>query len=934
MLCPKCNFDNTKDSSYCKKCGTRIRFEEDATSAASTVGTLTSSPGALAPGYTFAGRYQVFEEIGQGGMGRVYRVLDKEIDEKIVLKILNPEIAGDSKTIERFRNELKTARQISHKNVCRMYHFGKDEGVDYIAMEYVRGEDLKSMIKMMGRLSPGQAVSIARQVCAGLAEAHRLGVIHRDLKPQNIMIDRDGHVKIMDFGIARALKTEGITGAGMLIGTAEYMSPEQAEGKEVDERSDIYGLGTILYEILTGRVPFEGKSPLSVALKHKTEIPQDPKKINPQIPDDLSRLILRCLAKEPGRRYQSAEELFRELGEISKHIPDAEKYIPKRKPGTPTVTMTISRKKWQTIGVFALVALVVAIVVLYLGRGKPAPPSGGKRLVILPFENLGAPEDEYFADAITDEITARLANIGQLEVIGRASAINYKKTGKSVQQIGAELGVDHILSGTIRWQRQPGGVNKVRVTPALTKASDGRMVWASVYDEEISEVFEVQSQIAKRVAEALNIALLEPAQKALEAKPTSNTEAYDYYLRGHDYYNRGAGTRNNLTISIEMFERAVELDPGFVHAYAGLARSHAMMYWYHFDHTPARVAKANEAVGKALQLDPELPETHFALGVYYYYCHLEYDRALEQLNLAREKQPKNSNILETIGYIKRRQGKMDETVAILKNALEINPRSLEIMYNLADTSYLLRNYVEAESMYRRGISFNPDYVRIYLGSSGGMANLYFGWRGDTIKVRELLEEVSRKALSSDDQDIFHYYSALANIFDRNLPQALHYLSLMSAEAMDNQFYFISKARLYAQVYGLMDDKSKERDYYSSDKSDLERRIEERPDDPRFHSALAIACAGLGLKEKAVQEAITGTELLPVSKEFWRGIFRVKDLAQVYVMVGEYDKAFDQIEYLLSIPGELSVPLLNLDPVWVPLRSLPRFQELSARYGTS
>jgi TolB-like protein len=931
MLCPKCHFDNADDSSYCKKCGTRIIPVEGATSAATLAGTLTSSPGALLPGYTFAGRYQIFEEIGQGGMGRVYRVLDKEIDEKVVLKILNPEIAGDSKTIERFRNELKTARQISHKNVCRMYHFGRDEGVDYITMEYVRGEDLKSMLKMMGRLSPGQAVSIARQVCSGLAEAHRRGVVHRDLKPQNIMIDRDGHVKIMDFGIARTLRAEGITGPGMMIGTAEYMSPEQVEGKEVDERSDIYGLGIILYEILTGKVPFEGDSPLIVALKHKTEVPPDPKKINPQIPDDLNRLILRCLAKEPGRRYQSAEELFRELGEISKHLPDAEKFIPKRKPGTPTVTMTISPKKWQTIAVLALVILTATIVVLYLRRGGPAPAAGARRLVILPFENLGAPEDEYFADAITDEITARLANIGPLEVIGRASAINYKNTGKSVQQIGEELGVDHILSGTIRWQRQPGGVNKVRVTPALTKASDGRMVWADVYDEEISEVFDVQSQIAKRVAEALNIALLEPAQRALEAKPTSNTEAYDYYLRGHDYYNRGAGTKNNLTISIEMFEKAVALDPGFVHAYAGLARSHAMMYWYHFDHTPVRVAKASEAVGKALQLGPDLPETHFALGVYYYYCHLQYDRALKELDLAREKQPKNSNILETIGYIKRRQGKLDETVAILKNALEINPRSLEIMYNLADTIYLLRNYAEAESMYRRGISFNPDYIRIYLGSAGGMANLYFGWRGDTIKVRELLQEVSTKALSSDDQDVFHYYSALVNIFDGKLPEALHCLSLMSADAIDNQFYFISKDRLYAQVYGLMNDQSKERDYYRSDMSDLEKRIKERPDDPRFHSALAIACAGLGLKERAVQEAIMGTELLLVSKEFWRGSFRVKDLAQVYVMVGEYDKALDQIEFLLSTPGELSVPLLNLDPVWAPLRSLPRFRQLSARY---
>jgi serine/threonine protein kinase/Tfp pilus assembly protein PilF len=934
MLCPKCHFDNTEDSSYCKKCGTRIHSEEGTASAATLTGTLPSSSGVLAPGSTFAGRYQVFEEIGKGGMGRVYRVLDKEIDEKIALKILNPEIAADTQTIERFRNELKTARQISHKNVCRMYHFGKDEGVDYITMEYVRGEDLKSMIRMMGRLSPGQAVSIARQVGEGLAEAHRLGVVHRDLKPQNIMIDRDGHVKIMDFGIARTIKTEGITGPGMMVGTPEYMSPEQAEGKDVDERSDIYGLGIILFEMLTGKVPFEADSPLGIALKQKTEMPPDPRKINPQIPENLGRLILRCLAKEKGRRYQNAQELVHDLGEISKNIPDAKKYVPQRKPRTATLTMTISQKKWRTIAVTVLVTLAAIIAVLYLRPGRPAPAAGGKRLAVLPFENLGPPEDEYFADAITDEITARLGNIAQLGVIGRASAINYKKTNKNVHQIGEELGVDYILSGTIRWQRQPGSVNKVRVTPALIKASDGRQVWAAVYDEEMAEVLGVQSQIAKRVAESLNIALLEPAQKALEAKPTNNPEAYDYYLRGHDYFNRGAGTESNLTISIEMFERAIALDPRFVHAYGGLARGHAMMYWYHFDRTPARVAKAKEAMDKAIELGPDLPETHFALGVYYYYCHLEYDKALEQLNLAREKQPKNSEILETIGYIKRRQGKMNETVTILTDALEINPRSLEIMYNLADTYYLLRRYVEAESMYRRGISFNPDYVRLYLGSSGGMANLYFSWRGDTVKDRELLEEISKKSLSSGDQIIFNYYNAIVNIFDGKLDQALQYLSLMSAEALDNQFYFVSKARLYAQVYGLKKDKAKEREYYSLDRVDLEKRIRERPDDPRFHSALAIACAGLGLKEKAVEEAKIGMQLLPVSKEFWRGTFRVKDLAQVYVMVGEYDKAFDQIEYLLSIPGELSVPLLKLDPVWAPLRSLPRFQELSVKYKTS
>lgn len=332
MECPRCGYDNPSASSFCNKCGTQITSIEKV--SAPETKTIQIPIKELTPGSPFAKRYQIIEELGKGGMGRVYKVLDKEIGEKVALKLLNPEIAAESKTIERFRNELKTARQISHKNVCRMYHLSKEEGAPYITMEYLRGEDLKSMIRMMGRLSPGQAVSIAKQVCEGLSEAYRLGIVHRDLKPQNIMIDRNGDVKIMDFGIARSLQAKGMTGEGVMIGTPEYMSPEQVEGKDADERADIYALGIVLFEMLTGRVPFEGETPLSVALKHKTEAPPDPRKINSQVPDDLARLILRCLEKEKGKRYQSTQELLGEFTKIEKGIPTEEKVLPRRKPLT------------------------------------------------------------------------------------------------------------------------------------------------------------------------------------------------------------------------------------------------------------------------------------------------------------------------------------------------------------------------------------------------------------------------------------------------------------------------------------------------------------------------------------------------------------------------------------------------------------------------
>jgi tetratricopeptide (TPR) repeat protein len=308
-------------------------------------------------------------------------------------------------------------------------------------------------------------------------------------------------------------------------------------------------------------------------------------------------------------------------------------------------------------------------------------------------------------------------------------------------------------------------------------------------------------------------------------------------------------------------------------------------------------------------------------------CQLDYERALEQLFFALEKQPKNSDVLEYIAYVKRRQGKLDENIVYLKRALQLNPRSVNTTRNLGDTYFLLRNYIEGERCFRLAISFSPDYISPYITPSASVAFLDLSWEGNTRKAREVLEEASRRISSPDDQNDAHFLGSLLDIYDKNLPNALKHVSSMPMEASDNQFRFVPKSQLHAQIYGLMGEKQKEQEYYQSARLFLENKIKEQPDDSRFYSALGIACAGLGLKDKAIQEATRATKILPVSKEFWRGTLRVKDLAEVYVMVGEYDKAFDQIEYLLSIPGELSIPLLRLDPVWAPLRSLPRFQKL-------
>ena len=325
MKCPKCHFENPEDTDFCGKCAASLHPSKEILS--SRTKTLRRSVQELPMGSLFAGRYQIIEEIGKGGMGRVYKVFDKKIKEMIALKLLNPEIRLNEKTIERFHNELKFARKISHKNICRLYHLSEENEIHYITMEYVDGEDLKSTIRRVGQLTIGKAVSIAKQMCEGMIEAHRLGVIHRDLKSQNIMIDRDGNTLIMDFGIARSLSGKGMTEAGMIIGTPDYMSPEQVDGKEIDQRSDIYSMGTILYEMLTGQVPFEGETALNVAFKHKTEPTPDPRRLNARVPEDLSWLVFKCMKKDKEKRYQSAEEILADLSKIEKDIPIAERII-------------------------------------------------------------------------------------------------------------------------------------------------------------------------------------------------------------------------------------------------------------------------------------------------------------------------------------------------------------------------------------------------------------------------------------------------------------------------------------------------------------------------------------------------------------------------------------------------------------------------------
>jgi len=417
--CPKCNTKNSSLSKYCNECATPLPDVEKIREPLTK--TMDSSLMDITRGSTFSNRYEVIEELGKGGMGKVFRVYDKEIKEEIALKIIMPEIAADKKAIERFRNELKLSRKIAHKNVCRMYDLRKVEGKYFFTMEYVSGENLKSFIRRSKQLTLETTISFAKQMCEGLAQAHKLGIVHRDLKPSNIMIDREGHVRIMDFGIAQSHSTKRITGTRMMVGTPEYMSPEQAEAKEVDNRSDIYSLGVLLYEIVSGQLPFDGETPISVILKHREEIPQDPKEIRTQTPKSMSLLILKCLEKDREKRYQNMDELFADLEKIEKGLPVTASAKPKKIPVSHreiTVSFKMRKLLFPALVVVGIVIVGIVLLLVFPKKDPAVVLSSKPCLGVLYFENLSGDEAlDHFRVALPELLITGLSKSQYLRTL-------------------------------------------------------------------------------------------------------------------------------------------------------------------------------------------------------------------------------------------------------------------------------------------------------------------------------------------------------------------------------------------------------------------------------------------------------------------------------------------------------------------------------------
>ncbi|MGA2587479.1 MAG: protein kinase [Candidatus Aminicenantales bacterium] len=578
MKCPKCQAENSETKQFCGDCGTPLPSSK--VIRPEVTETIQTPIKELTTGSTFASRYQIIEELGKGGMGRVYKVQDTDIKEKVALKLLRPEITLDKETIERFSNELKLARRISHRNVCRMFDLGRAEGTTFITMEFVPGEDLKSFIHRSKHLSIGTAISIAKQVCEGLEEAHRLGVVHRDLKPGNIMIDKDGDAKIMDFGIARSLSGRGITGAGVLIGTPEYMSPEQVEGKDIDQRSDIYSLGVILYEMVTGRLPFAGDTPLSVAHKQKYDAPEDPKKLNAQLPDDLARVILKCLAKDRDKRFQSAAELGTELGRIEQGLPTTDRVVPVRKTLTSreiTVKFTL-RKLAVPVSIIVAVAAVAVIVWRILPQKRTALPAGGKPvLAVMYFKNsTGNKAFDVWRDGLS---TALISGLSQSKYISVLPANDVYGILKRLNLLDAAS----YTTEDLKKAAAAGKANHV-VSGSLSKAGDAFRIDYSLQDltrektlgsgsvtgtGENSILTSLVDELTRKIKVDLNLSSQEIAadiHNGTAKMTTSSAEAFKFYIEAGRFHRNG-----QYHESIALMEKAIALDPEFAMAYREIA---------------------------------------------------------------------------------------------------------------------------------------------------------------------------------------------------------------------------------------------------------------------------------------------------------------------------------------------------------------------------
>jgi TolB-like protein/Tfp pilus assembly protein PilF len=910
----------------CKKCRTAILADEPEGLCAACV--LETSLGILHDEFDDAGRaempeelgdYRLLEEVGRGGQGVVYRALQKSLNRIVALKVIGLGRWATEAHIERFRLEAEAAASLDHPCIVPIHEIGESDGSCYFSMQLVEGRRLDEVARresMSNRCAAELIAKLARTV----HYAHKRGILHRDIKPGNILIDADGEPHLTDFGLARLVEREStITGTTVeALGTPSYMAPEQAAGDaaQLTSATDVYGLGAVFYHLLTGRPPFVGGTIYETARLVLETHPQSPQLSNAKVDRDLSTICLKCLEKGPDRRYPSALALAQDLERWLRHEP-----IRARHAGVLTRGQKWVRRNRAVAALILLSAAFAATVGVMAWKSQLVDRPATTGVAVLPFENLSNDrEDASLADGVQDDLVTKLANIAHLKVINRTSVMQYRGE-HNARQMGDALHVSHVLGGSVR---KTGAW--LHINAQLIDTRTDSQVWAKQYDGDIKKLFAIQSEIALTVAEQLHVRISPPEKSAIERPPTADLTAFDLYSRAKNlvmlqsYRTRGEA---NLHQATDLLDQAVARDPTFFQAYCLLAHAHDLLYFFGFDRTPARLALAESAIDAAFRLRPDAGETHLARAANLYRGHSDYDRALAELSIAGQSLPNDPQIFELKAYIKRRQGKQGEAVSNLERAIELDPRNAVTLQQLAISYSLLHRYADEIAILDRVLVIEPDDVTTMLAR----ASIEFDLEGDIKPLHELVGRICAKDPSKvHDLADSLLYCALAERDPAAANNALR--SLGEIAFIDDPVQF-SHAFMQGVVARMANDEKNAGLAFTAARAQQERIVASQPDYGPALCVLGLIDAALGRKEEALREGRRAIELLPANKDAIHAELMIEYFAMIAAWVGDKDLACEQLAASESLLGPPSYGRLKLLPFWDPLRGDPCFEKLVA-----
>jgi serine/threonine protein kinase/tetratricopeptide (TPR) repeat protein len=869
------------------------------------------------------GDYKLLEEIGRGGQGVVYRAHQKSLNRTVALKVIGLGHWATEAHLKRFRREAEAAARLEHPGIVPIHEVGERDGSCYFSMKFIEGGQLDQVIRREP-MPVRRAVELIAKVTRTVHYAHEHNILHRDIKPGNILLDQKGEPHLTDFGLARLVETEStVTRTMEVLGTPSYMAPEQAVGNNdaVSSVTDVYGLGAVLYQLLTGHPPFAGGTTYeTIKLLLDTE-PRKPRLLNPKIDRDVSTICLKCLEKDPKRRYASALALAEDLERWLKHEP-----IHARRTG-----IFIRSRKWVRRNPTSAL-LAASLVALAGAAGWIAWKSEFIRhplttgIAVLPFENLSdEKEHAFFADGVQDDILIKLAKIADLKVISRTSVMQYR--GKqNVRQIGETLRVSHVLEGTVR---RSGG--RVHVNAQLVDARSDVGVWAEGYDRDLNDVFAIETEVAQSIANRLRAKVSAREKAAIQEWPTKDLAAYDFYVRATSLiegYYTSQNYEKDLLQAVELLDQAIARDPAFLLAYCRLAEAHDELYFRRVEYHTAlaeaasRLDLAKAAIDSAFRLKPDSGEVHLALAAHFYHGYFDYDHARDELAIAVRTLPNNARIFEWSGYIDRRQNRWQDAVRNFERAMELDPRNVKILTSAAVTYGAMRDYGQAKAIFDRIIALEPKSIVYRLWRA-----LWIAFeRADLRPVQGVITD--NPALLRTDDGPWCFAMAL---WARDPVAADRALAAITDNTFGARMGF-TRAYAAGLVARMKGDEDGARAAFNAARTEQEKVVRAQPGDwtesPEL-CLLGLIDAALGRKQEALSEGRRAVELLPITKNALDGPAILYFYAAICAQVGERDLAIEQLKTLAKIPDGAHYGELRLDPFWDPLRGDPRFEEIVA-----